>query len=99
MYVITVDFVLHAQHTGAFMPLMLENARVSRETESGCRRFDVCRDPARPECVFLYEMYDDRAAFEAHLMTAHFKTFDELTKSMVESKAVHSYELMNSWAA
>lgn len=96
MYVIAVDFTLHAQHIGAFMALMLENARVSRETESGCRRFDVCRDPAGPECVFLYEVYDDRAAFEAHLAAAHFKAFDSATKAMVASKAVRAFELMNS---
>ena len=41
MYVITVEFTIHPEHLAAFMPLMLENARISRETEPGCRRFDV----------------------------------------------------------
>lgn len=95
MYVIAVDFTIHAQDLAAFMPLMLENAQVSRETEPGCRRFDVCRDPARPEYVFLYELYDDRAAFDAHLAAGHFKAFDAAVKTMVASKAVHAYELVN----
>ena len=95
MYVIAVDFTIHAQDLAAFMLLMLENAQVSRETEPGCRRFDVCRDPARPEHVFLYELYDDRAAFDAHLADAHFKAFDAAVKSMVASKAVQAYELVN----
>jgi len=96
MYVITVEFTIHPDHLAAFMPLMLENARISRETEPGCRRFDVCRDPAQPEHVFLYELYDDRAAFDAHLAAAHFKVFDGAVKAMVASKAVHAYELASA---
>jgi quinol monooxygenase YgiN len=96
MYVITVDFTIPQEHLASFMPLMLENARISRETEAGCRRFDVCRDPAQPEHVFLYEIYDDRAAFDAHLAAAHFKTFDDTVKAMVASKAVHAYQLVNA---
>jgi autoinducer 2-degrading protein len=95
MYVIAVDFTIHAQDLAAFMSLMRENARISREREPGCRRFDVCRDPAQPEHIFLYELYDDRVAFDAHLAAAHFKEFDSAVKSMVASKAVHTYELVN----
>jgi len=99
MHVITVDFTIQSQHLPAFMPLLLENAQVSRETERGCRRFDVCRDPERPERVFLYEIYDDRAAFDAHLSAAHFRAFDAVATTMVASKTVHAYELMNTCAA
>ena len=95
VYVIAVDFTIHAEHLAAFMPLMLENARISRETEPGCRRFDVCRDPAQKERVFLFELYDNRAAFEAHLAAAHFATFDAAVKTMIASKAVHAYELVD----
>ena len=96
MYVIAVDFTIHPEHLAAFMPLILENARISRATEAGCRRFDVCRDPAQPERVFLYELYDDRAAFDVHLAAAHFKAFDGVAKAMVASKAVHAYELVSA---
>ena len=96
MYVITVEFTIPPEHLAAFMPLMLENARISRETEPGCRRFDVCGDPAQPEHVFLYELYDDRVAFDAHLAAAHFKVFDGAVKAMVASKAVHAYELASA---
>ena len=96
MYVITVEFTIHPEHLVTFMPLMLENARISRETEAGCRRFDVCRDPAQPERVFLYELYDDRAAFDAHLAAAHFKAFAGAVKPMVAAKAVRAYELASA---
>ena len=45
MYVVLVDFKVKPERLKDFMPLMLENARASRE-EPGCRQFDVCVDPA-----------------------------------------------------
>ncbi len=87
-YVVTVEFEIHPQHFAAFMPLMRENARASRENEPGCRQFDVCTDPARSNTVFLYETYDDRAAFDAHLASAHFKRFDAAIGEMVAAKRV-----------
>lgn len=95
MYVIAVDFTIHEEHLTAFMPLILENARVSLDAESGCQRFDVCQDPLQPEHIFLYELYDDRDAFNAHLATSHFKAFDSDSKAMLATKTVHAYELAN----
>ena len=95
MYVVVVDFKIKAEHLAQFMPLMLENARASRETEPGCRRFDVCVDPKEKTIVFLYELYDDRAAFDAHLATAHFKRFDPAVAPMLASKAVRLLSLVS----
>ena len=90
MYVVIVDFHIKPERLAEFMPLMVENARASRETEPGCRQFDVCVDPADKTRVFLYELYDDRAAFDAHLATAHFKRFDAAVAPMLASKAVRT---------
>jgi (4S)-4-hydroxy-5-phosphonooxypentane-2,3-dione isomerase len=92
MYVVIVDFKIKPERLPQFMPLMLENARLSRETEPGCRQFDVCTDPANRESVFLYEVYDDRAAFDAHLASAHFKRFDAAVGDMLAAKAVRLLE-------
>jgi quinol monooxygenase YgiN len=46
----------------AFMPLMVDNARASREQEPGCRQFDVCLDPAAPNVAFPYEICGEVAA-------------------------------------
>ena len=91
MYIVTVEFTIHPERMAAFMPLMVDNARASREQEPGCRQFDVCLDPAAPNIVYLYEVYDDRAAFDAHLATAHFRRFDAAVGDMVAAKAVRSY--------
>jgi quinol monooxygenase YgiN len=92
MYVVTVEFKLHADRAAEFLALIRENARTSLQVEQGCRQFDVCRDPKDPAYVFLYELYDDRAAFEAHLATEHFRSFDQFSRSMVSDKQIHLLE-------
>jgi quinol monooxygenase YgiN len=92
MYVVTVEFELHADHAFEFARLIGENARISATTEQGCRQFDVCRDPKDSTYIFLYEVYNDRAAFEAHLATEHFKTFDRNSGQMVLNKKVRLLE-------
>lgn len=92
MYVVTVAFDIHPQHFEAFLPLLRENARAAVENEPRCRQFDVCTDPARPASVFLYEVYDDRAAFDAHLASAHFRRFDDVVREMVANKVVRTLQ-------
>jgi (4S)-4-hydroxy-5-phosphonooxypentane-2,3-dione isomerase len=90
MHVLVVDFRIRAEFIESFDQALAANARDSRETEPGCRQFDVCRDPADPSLFFLYELYDDAAAVEAHLASAHFKVFAAETAPWVESKAVRN---------
>ncbi|HVL71538.1 MAG TPA: putative quinol monooxygenase [Beijerinckiaceae bacterium] len=92
MYVVVVEFEIDPSSWDAFRPLMLENARRSMADEPGCRLFDVCTEPERPHLIYLYEIYDDRAAFEAHTRTPHFRRFDEATRPMVRAKRVRFME-------
>ena len=92
MYVVTVEFGIDPAQWAQFMPLMVENARRSRTGEPGCRQFDVCVDPARPGTVFLYELYDDRAAFDAHLASPHFKAFAAATEKMIVNRHVATWQ-------
>jgi quinol monooxygenase YgiN len=91
VYVVTVVFEAKPDHAEAFRAAMLANAKVSRETEPGCRQFDVCVE-ADTGRTFLYELYDDRAAFEAHLAAAHFVAFDGAVRGWIARKDVRIYE-------
>jgi len=91
MYVVTVEFIIKREHAGAFLQEMVANARASREREPGCRQFDVCAAPDDPAALFLYELYADRAAFDAHLATPHFRAFDATVGPWIERKTVHTY--------
>ena len=44
--------------------------------------------PAGPTHVFLYEIYRDRAAFDLHLASDHFRQFDQRSRDLVVSKTV-----------
>ena len=91
MYAVTVSFTVAQGRMVDFIPLMQKNARTSLAEEPGCRQFDVCSDPTAPDAVFLYELYDDRAAFDAHLASAHFRSFDAAVASMVSVKEVRCF--------
>ena len=92
MFVVTVEFTIDPARWDDFLPLMLENAARSRSDELGCRQFDVCTDAMRPGLVFLYELYDDAAAFDAHLAATHYQSFAATTKAMVTKRVISRWE-------
>ncbi|WP_171132864.1 MULTISPECIES: putative quinol monooxygenase [unclassified Ruegeria] len=91
MYAVTVTFRVAPDHLETFLPLMVENAQTSLQQEPGCHQFDICRGDD-PNQVFLYEIYDDRAAFDAHLASVHFKSFDSKVADMIEEKTVALFD-------
>src|SRR5699024_8816895 len=74
-YVVTVVFVAKPGHRDDVRREMVANATASRTREPGCRQFDVCESADGGE-IFLYEIYEDEAAFQAHLATDHYKRFN-----------------------
>lgn len=88
MIAVIVDFKLVAGTSKAFMPLMHLQAKNSLALEAGCHLFDVCTDDAKPDKVFLYEVYEDRAAFDTHLQSVHYKEFDTAVSDMLADKQV-----------
>jgi quinol monooxygenase YgiN len=92
MYAVTVTFQIKPDRLADFMPLMLSNARTSLRDEAACHQFDVAQDPAHANEVFLYEIYEDRAGFDTHLASAHFKAFDKEVAQMIQSKSLRTYE-------
>lgn len=93
MYVVTVVFEVKKEAIEAFRAAVLLQAESSLTKEEGCRRFDVCFDAARKERVFLYEIYDDRAAFDRHRETPHFAQFNRTAEPLLTRKAVETWEL------
>ncbi len=69
-----------------FVAECTKNARAARETEPGCRQFDICADPEDPARLVFYEVYEDEKAFEAHQQTAHFKHYLANALQYLESR-------------
>ena len=93
-FVVVVDFRLKPGAKGAFRCLIDENARASCRDEPGCRRFDVLESPSETDRIVLYEIYDDRAAFGAHIKTGHFARFNEASAALVADKKVTELDLV-----
>lgn len=91
---IIVDFRLKPGSRDAFRRLIDENAIASVRGEPGCRRFDVLEPAGTMDQIVLYEIYDDRAAFDAHRRTAHFAAFDGASATYVKSKSITEYALV-----
>jgi (4S)-4-hydroxy-5-phosphonooxypentane-2,3-dione isomerase len=93
-FAITVDFTLKPGAMATFRKLIDKNARDSCVYEPGCRRFDVLVPGELGDKVFLYEIYDDRAAFDAHLKSPHFDVFDRESTALVLAKNVVHYTVV-----
>ena len=91
MYVVIVEFIIKPEFAARFRERVQQQARDSLELESECHVFDVCIDPARDDCVLLYEVYSERGAFDAHRESAHFIDFDNRVRDWVESRQVACY--------
>jgi len=92
MFVVTVTFRIKSGYEKAFRERIRDNARRSLSDEVGCHQFDVCENIEGTGELFLYELYADKAAFDAHKASVHFRAFDEATASMVADKQVACWE-------
>ena len=87
--VILVDFRVKPTDHERFRRLITENAAASLVREQGCRQFDVLvPEGAAAGRFILYEIYDDQAAFDAHLASEHFRRFDVAAAPIVTERTV-----------
>ena len=80
---LVVEFEIKPEAMERFMELIHENARRSVSDEPGCRQFDVLRVRETANKVMLYEIYDDDAAFAAHIKMPHVATFFAAAKELI----------------
>src|SRR6056297_2245769 len=92
MLVVTVLFGINPLEYQRFLLEIRENARLSLDLEPGCQRFDVSCAPEQNE-VFLYEIYDDEDAFDAHRKMTHYLDFSAITAPWVAEKTVRRFDI------
>jgi len=85
-FVLSVRLKVKPENVDRFMALLLANGKAARETEPGCRAFEVLVDPKDRTQLMLYEVYDSEAAFEAHQQTPHFKKYLAEGVPLLESR-------------
>src|SRR3954451_22846443 len=87
-YVIVAELTVPPERLDAFIAHSLDDARDSVANEPGCRQFDVHVPADGSPTVVLYEVYDDRAAFEAHLKTPHFAKWRDASQGWITEQRV-----------
>jgi len=85
MHVLVVSIDIKLGFKEKFIEAMLEDARGSVTNEPGCVRFDVIQDGQNPNRIYLYEVYKDKAAFDAHNSTPHFIKWRDTAKDWFAS--------------
>jgi len=92
VFAVIVRFKIKPEAFEKFLPLMQQNASASVSLEAECKQFDVLTDPAKPNEVLLYEIYETAQSFAAHLKEPHFLAFDRQVTDMVLEKNVETFE-------
>ena len=87
-FVIIAEFEVKPDQLEQFLELARTDASQSVAKEPGCRQFDVTLDREQPNRVVLYEVYEDAAAFDAHLETPHLAAFRAGIERLIVSRHV-----------
>jgi len=89
MFVVTVDFEIKSEYINEFRSRVSQQAKDSLNNEEKCFIFDVCYDEKNTNKVFLYEIYQDKEAFDYHLKSDHYLSFDKDVENWVTKKIVN----------
>lgn len=81
----------------AFLAILKANGAESIK-EPGCRRYDILQSATNPNQVFIFEVYDNEAAVQAHRTTEHFKAYIAATRSMVVKRQSRPLNAVASYA-
>jgi (4S)-4-hydroxy-5-phosphonooxypentane-2,3-dione isomerase len=84
-YINAVDIDVVPGQIDAYLAALKENGAASVH-EPGCHEFNITVSQKDPNHVFIFEVYDNAAAFEAHRATDHFKKYAATTKDMVAKR-------------
>ena len=87
-FVVIAEFDVKPDGLERFLELAREDASASVAKEPGCHQFDVTLEQSDPNHVVLYEVYDDEAAFNAHLQMPHLATFRDGIEPLVTDRKV-----------
>jgi quinol monooxygenase YgiN len=93
VYVNAVDLDIKPGDMAKFIDAVKENGAAAVK-EPGCREFNITVLAKDPNHVFLYEVYDNEAALNAHRATDHFKKFAATTVDMVAKRDVRAMSVV-----
>ena len=87
-YINVVDLEINPADFRKFVPAIMQNGETAVKEEPGVIQFDIMAPKDEPNHVFLYEVYENEAAYKSHLQSAGFKKFQAATTGMVKNRKV-----------
>ncbi|MDI4659352.1 putative quinol monooxygenase [Xanthobacter autotrophicus] len=84
-FVVIAEFDVEPARLADFLAVARDDAAHSVADEPGCRQFEVIVLEGASTVVF-YEVYDDRAAFDAHLETPHLGRFRDAFPALIRAE-------------
>ena len=86
---LVVEFKVEPGTKAQFLEIIREHAAKTLADEEGCLQFEVCEPLEGEDRVFLYEMYADAAALEAHKASPILARTRERYAGILVSRDVH----------
>jgi quinol monooxygenase YgiN len=80
------ELEIDAAQADAFAAAVREVGQASVRSEDGCLVLYAVAEKDNPGRVRVFEIYRDAAAYQAHLLTPHFRKFRATTDAMVKSR-------------
>lgn len=85
---VVVEFDVKPDHRPAFEKIIREHARITKETEPGCVRFDVLIPKKEDGRIMLFELYADDKAFQDHSSAPRLAEVRERYKDMITGRRI-----------
>jgi quinol monooxygenase YgiN len=98
MVVIAVNFEVKPDKVAEFKEVITGHSKRTLEREPGCRQFDVSQDPKNAQRFFLYEVYNDEAAFEAHRNSPHMAETGKKIPDLILSRKLEIFSMVPAGA-
>jgi autoinducer 2-degrading protein len=82
-----IDLDIAPAELDKYLAAVKENG-VATVKEPGCREFNIMVSATNPNHVFLFEVYDNDAAAQAHRTTEHFKKYAATTANKLGQRLI-----------
>ncbi|MFN0071240.1 MAG: putative quinol monooxygenase [Chloroflexota bacterium] len=87
MLTLMVKLTVKPERVDEFLTALEANGRAAVRDEPGCYRFDVSRGIDDSSIIYLYEVYADEAALDAHRLAPHYIKWRDLVKDWYAADA------------
>lgn len=95
-YVIIVEWDVAPENVEKLLDLLTEMQTETFENEEGCITYDILQSEANPAKIFIYETYENEAAFNKHINSTYFQEIvPKEIKPLIKAEKITKVILLN----